>query len=78
MCDLRGVVAACWLPVVLYRWVVVQVFRSLFSCWCHNPVATLSLCLLAQAYRVSARLVDELAAVDITVGTYVPHPTSQP
>lgn len=47
----------------------VQVFLCLFACWSHNPVATLSLCLLAQAYGLAARLVqEELAHVDITVG----------
>lgn len=74
MTDPRGVLAAACMHACAVMWLLLlllppQVFRSLFSCWCHNPVATLSLCLLAQAYRVSARLVDELAAVDITVGT---------
>ena len=27
-----------------------EVFKTLYSSWCHNPVATFSLCLLAQAY----------------------------
>jgi len=44
------------------------VFSSLFHCWCHNPVATLSLCLLAQAYDLSAVLVQKLADVELTVG----------
>ncbi|CAN0522357.1 unnamed protein product, partial [Ectocarpus sp. 12 AP-2014] len=43
-------------------------FAALFACWCHNPVATFSLCLLAQAYDVSAELVKEVAEVEITVG----------
>ncbi|CAN0424517.1 unnamed protein product [Ascophyllum nodosum] len=45
-----------------------DLFANLFACWCHNPVATFSLCLLAQAYDVSAELVKEVAEVEITVG----------
>ncbi|CAN0447798.1 unnamed protein product, partial [Hapterophycus canaliculatus] len=45
-----------------------ELFGALFACWCHNPVATFSLCLLAQAYEVSAELVKEVAEVEITVG----------
>lgn len=45
-----------------------ELFAALFACWCHNPVATFSLCLLAQAYEVSAELVKEVAEVEITVG----------
>ncbi len=45
-----------------------ELFAALFACWCHNPVATFSLCLLAQAYEVSAELVKEVAEVDISVG----------
>jgi vacuole morphology and inheritance protein 14 len=43
-------------------------FVQLFRCWCHNPVATFSLCLLAQAYDLSARLVLKFSEVDVTVG----------
>eukprot|EP00752_Nemacystus_decipiens_P010688 g9519.t1 len=45
-----------------------ELFAALFACWCHNPVATFSLCLLAQAYEVSAELVKEVAEVEISVG----------
>ena len=45
-----------------------ELFAALFACWCHNPVATFSLCLLAQAYDVSAELVKEVAEVEISVG----------
>lgn len=45
-----------------------DLFAALFACWCHNPVATFSLCLLAQAYDLSAELVREVAEVEITVG----------
>ena len=46
----------------------VDVFTSLFNCWCHNPVATFSLCLLSQAYDLSAQLILRFADVDVTVG----------
>mmetsp|Transcript_26366 Transcript_26366/g.88636 ORF Transcript_26366/g.88636 Transcript_26366/m.88636 type:complete len:166 (-) Transcript_26366:25-522(-) len=39
-----------------------------FNCWAHNPVATLALCLVSQAYDLSAHLVPEFAHVDVTVG----------
>jgi len=45
-----------------------DVFTALFNCWCHNPVATLSLCLLAQAYDLASVLVQRFAEVEITVG----------
>ena len=46
-----------------------KVFVTLFHCWCHNPVATLSLCLLAQAYDLSFALVKRFSDMnDIDVG----------
>jgi len=45
-----------------------EVFTSLFDCWCHNPVATFALCLLAQAYDLAALLVRKFVEVEITVG----------
>lgn len=45
-----------------------ETFHTLFKCWCHNPVATFSLCLLAQSYDLSAALVHKFAKVDVTVG----------
>ena len=45
-----------------------QVFAALFRSWTHNPVATFSLCLLAQAYDLSARLIIKFAESDVTVG----------
>lgn len=45
-----------------------QTFFTLFACWSHNPVATFSLCLLAQAYDLSSQLVFRFAEVDVTVG----------
>jgi vacuole morphology and inheritance protein 14 len=43
-------------------------FKRLFETWCHSPVSTFSLCLLAQAYGLSSCLISKFAAVDITVG----------
>ncbi|GAX28115.1 vacuole morphology and inheritance protein 14 [Fistulifera solaris] len=46
-----------------------NVFATLFRCWCHNPVATFSLCLLAQAYDLSFALVKRFSLMeDVTVG----------
>jgi vacuole morphology and inheritance protein 14 len=46
-----------------------NVFSTLFRCWCHNPVATFSLCLLAQAYQVSFALVKRFSQMeDVSVG----------
>lgn len=45
-----------------------QVFAALFRSWTHNPVATFALCLLAQAYDLSARLILKFAEADVTVG----------
>mmetsp|Transcript_10694 Transcript_10694/g.18001 ORF Transcript_10694/g.18001 Transcript_10694/m.18001 type:complete len:722 (+) Transcript_10694:74-2239(+) len=45
-----------------------RTFQSLFVCWTHNAVATFSLCLLAQAYELSSKLILKFAEVDITVG----------
>ena len=44
-----------------------EVFTALFNCWCHNPVATLSLCLLGQGYDLASILVQKFAEVEITV-----------
>lgn len=46
-----------------------SVFVSLFNTWCHNPVATFSLCLMAQAYDVSYALISKFAIdLELTVG----------
>jgi vacuole morphology and inheritance protein 14 len=46
-----------------------KVFASLFRCWCHNPVATFSLCLLAQAFDLSFALVKRFSQMeDVSVG----------
>ena len=46
-----------------------KVFVILFRCWSHNPVATFSLCLLAQAYDLSFALVKRFSQMeDVSVG----------
>lgn len=45
-----------------------SIFESLFRCWCHSPVATFSLCLLARAYGVSFALVQKFSELEVTVG----------
>lgn len=45
-----------------------QVFASLFHCWCHNPVSTFSLCLLAQAHDLSFALIKRFSELEVTVG----------
>lgn len=45
-----------------------ELFVSIYSCWCHNPVATISLCLMSQAYALASSLIIEFAEVDVTVG----------
>mmetsp|Transcript_8915 Transcript_8915/g.36822 ORF Transcript_8915/g.36822 Transcript_8915/m.36822 type:complete len:489 (+) Transcript_8915:973-2439(+) len=45
-----------------------RVFITLFEAWSHNPVATLGLCLIAQAYRLASALVILFADVDVSVG----------
>jgi vacuole morphology and inheritance protein 14 len=46
-----------------------RVFVILFRCWSHNPVATFSLCLLAQAYDLSFALVKRFSQMqDVSVG----------
>ena len=49
----------------------IDVFVTLFGCWCHNPVSTLALCLIAQAYQLSSSLIDLFPDVSITVGFLV-------
>ncbi|KAF2878137.1 vacuolar protein 14 C-terminal Fig4p binding-domain-containing protein [Massariosphaeria phaeospora] len=42
-------------------------FVSLFKSWCHNAVATFSLCLLAQAYEQAYHLLQIFADLEMTV-----------
>lgn len=45
-----------------------DVFVTLYATWCHSPIATFSLCLLAHAYELSCSLVSKFAETQITVG----------
>ncbi|ORX61070.1 hypothetical protein BCR36DRAFT_579132 [Piromyces finnis] len=44
-----------------------QLFISLYKSWSHNPIATFSLCLLAQAYAHAAYLLQIFSELEITV-----------
>ena len=44
-----------------------DLFTSLYKSWCHNPVATFSLCLYAQAYEHAADLIPKFADLEVTV-----------
>lgn len=35
-------------------------FKTLYNCWCHNPIATIALCLLSQNYQHAANIVAKL------------------
>ncbi|RHZ78805.1 hypothetical protein Glove_156g45 [Diversispora epigaea] len=48
-----------------------MLFTALYKSWCHNPVATFSLCLLAQAYEHAANLLQNFADLDITVNLLI-------
>ncbi|CAG8581727.1 4384_t:CDS:10 [Funneliformis mosseae] len=48
-----------------------MLFTALYKSWCHNPVATFSLCLLAQAYEHAANLLQSFADLDITVNLLI-------
>lgn len=78
--DLRNLLASSWrgsdnrigMPVsghLKRRDDGSAVFSTLFHCWCHNPVSTFSLCLLAQAYDLSFALVQRFSQMEeVTVG----------
>ncbi|CAL9039950.1 protein VAC14 homolog [Musa acuminata AAA Group] len=42
-----------------------ELFVSLYSSWCHSPMATISLCLLAQAYNHASSVIQSLREEDI-------------
>ncbi|KAI0492962.1 hypothetical protein KFK09_027238 [Dendrobium nobile] len=44
-----------------------DLFISLYSSWCHSPMAILSLCLLAQAYHHASDVIKSLGEDDINV-----------
>ncbi|KFM68961.1 Protein VAC14-like protein, partial [Stegodyphus mimosarum] len=44
-----------------------SLFACLYRCWCHSPVATVSLCLLAQTYKHACDLLHLFADIEVTV-----------
>jgi hypothetical protein len=46
-------------------------FVTLFKSWCHNAVATISLCLLAQAYEQAYNLLQIFADIEMTVNMLI-------
>ncbi|KAI4209721.1 MAG: hypothetical protein LQ351_007375 [Letrouitia transgressa] len=46
-------------------------FVALFRAWCHNAVATFSLCLLAQAYEQAYNLLQVFAELEMTVNMLI-------
>ncbi|OAL44968.1 ARM repeat-containing protein [Pyrenochaeta sp. DS3sAY3a] len=46
-------------------------FVTLFKAWCHNAVATFSLCLLAQAYEQAYHLLQVFADLEMTVNMLI-------
>eukprot|EP00744_Colponema_vietnamica_P004839 GILI01007171.1.p1 GENE.GILI01007171.1~~GILI01007171.1.p1 ORF type:complete len:681 (+),score=241.50 GILI01007171.1:67-2109(+) len=49
----------------------VEVLTVLHRSWCHNPVATVSLCLLSQAYELATHIVNKFAEMEMTVSMLV-------
>jgi vacuole morphology and inheritance protein 14 len=48
-----------------------DLFTTLYQSWCHNPVATLCLCLLAKAYRHASALVINFSEIEPSVSFLV-------
>ena len=50
-----------------------ELFRALFPCWCHAPVAAMALCLLSRAHALAARIAHALGddESETTVATLV-------
>lgn len=48
-----------------------DLFIPLYRSWCHNPTATLSLCLLSRMYEQATYLINSFAEIEITVGFLV-------
>lgn len=44
-----------------------NLFIDLYATWCHSPMATISLCLLAQAYQHATSVIQALGEEDINV-----------
>ncbi|CAG8756541.1 36608_t:CDS:2, partial [Racocetra persica] len=52
-------------------------FTILYKSWCHNPVATFSLCLLAQAYEHAANLLQSLYVLFILKVSNISDPSGK-
>ncbi|KAI9305409.1 vacuolar protein 14 C-terminal Fig4p binding-domain-containing protein [Cunninghamella echinulata] len=48
-----------------------RLFIALYKSWCHNAVATFSLCLLAQVYEHAANMLQVFAELEITVNMLI-------
>ncbi|KAL7753457.1 hypothetical protein RI367_001232 [Sorochytrium milnesiophthora] len=48
-----------------------QLFITLYKSWCHSPISTFSLCLMAQAYEHASNLLSILADMEITVNLLI-------
>ncbi|KAG0581788.1 hypothetical protein M758_3G007100 [Ceratodon purpureus] len=48
-----------------------DLFVALYASWCHSPIATVSLCLLAQAYPHASSVIQSLGETDISVNLLV-------
>ncbi|KAF9915942.1 PtdIns(3,5)P(2) sythesis regulation factor [Lobosporangium transversale] len=46
-------------------------FTALYKSWCHNPVSTFSLCLMAQYYEHAVELLQTFAEFEITVNLLI-------
>ncbi|XP_046631205.1 protein VAC14 homolog [Daphnia pulicaria] len=44
-----------------------NLFEMLYKCWCHNPVATVALCLLTQNYLQASNLIRHFGNLEVTV-----------
>ncbi len=56
-------------------WIYVQeswtLFTMLYRSWCHNPVATVALCLLTQNYEHASNLVQRFSNIEITASLLI-------
>eukprot|EP00850_Spirogloea_muscicola_P011853 SM000075S21942 [mRNA] locus=s75:91957:98287:- [translate_table: standard] len=48
-----------------------DLFNALYASWCHSPIATVNLCLLAQAYELSSTVISNMGEADIDINLLV-------
>lgn len=48
-----------------------SLFVCLYKTWCHNPIATLALCLLSQNYEHAFNLVNLFGDIEITLNLLI-------